>query len=58
MTSVVDLVLRSALTTRFGAAANGVYQPAYVLGNLVFVQLGAGIAMLPERWRGGTTLQR
>jgi O-antigen/teichoic acid export membrane protein len=44
MTSVVDLVLRSALTTRFGAAANGVYQPAYVLGNLVFVQLGAGIA--------------
>jgi O-antigen/teichoic acid export membrane protein len=44
MTSVVDLVLRSALTTRFGTAANGVYQPAYVLGNLVFVQLGAGIA--------------
>ena len=44
VTSVVDLVLRSALTTRFGTAANGVYQPAYILGNLVFVQLGAGIA--------------
>jgi len=44
MTSVVDLVLRSRLTTHFGTAANGLYQPAYVLGNLVFVQLGGGIA--------------
>ncbi|HEY5454717.1 MAG TPA: polysaccharide biosynthesis C-terminal domain-containing protein [Acidothermaceae bacterium] len=42
-TSIVDLALRSALVHHAGEAANGVYQPAYLLGVLLFAQLGAGL---------------
>ena len=42
--AVDDLVLRTAVVKDLGTAANGLYQPAYLLGNVVFVQLGAGVA--------------
>ncbi len=59
-TSVVDLVLRSALVRHSGTAANGIYQPAYLLGTLIFAQLGAGLIAavtpgLSAAWRRGDT---
>jgi O-antigen/teichoic acid export membrane protein len=42
-TALVDLVLRSDVVTRLGTSANGLYQPVYLLGSLVFAQLGAGV---------------
>lgn len=42
-TALVDLILRSDVVTRLGASANGLYQPVYLLGSLVFAQLGAGV---------------
>jgi enterobacterial common antigen flippase len=57
-TALVDLALRSALVHRDGAAANGIYQPVYLLGTLVFAQLGAGIVTavtpgLAAAWQRG-----
>lgn len=42
-TALVDLILRSDVVTRLGTSANGLYQPVYLLGSLVFAQLGAGV---------------
>jgi PST family polysaccharide transporter len=39
-----DLILRTAVVRQLGTAANGLYQPAYLLGNVFFVQLGSGVA--------------
>ena len=42
--AVDDLILRTAVVRQLGTAANGLYQPAYLLGNVFFVQLGSGVA--------------
>ena len=42
-TALVDLILRSDVVTRLGTSVNGLYQPVYLLGGLVFAQLGAGV---------------
>jgi O-antigen/teichoic acid export membrane protein len=42
-TALVDLILRSDVVTHLGTSANGLYQPVYLLGSLVFAQLGAGV---------------
>jgi O-antigen/teichoic acid export membrane protein len=57
-TALVDLILRSSLVTNFGTSTNGLYQPVYLLGNLVFAQLGAGVVAavtpgLSASWAAG-----